>query len=71
MSNTDVLADLKVKPATIHLNLKEAALYEESLRRGEGEVAIGGPLVVKTGEHTGRSAKDKFTVSFLDQKISQ
>ena len=62
MSNTDVLADLKVKPATIHLNLKEAALYEESLRRGEGEVAIGGPLVVKTGEHTGRSAKDKFTV---------
>ncbi len=62
MSNLNVLDDLGVKPATIHLNLKEAALYETAIARGEGEVAIGGPLVVKTGEHTGRSAKDKFTV---------
>ena len=62
MSTSDILADLGVTPGTIHLNLKEAALYEEAVRRGEGEVAVGGPLVVKTGEHTGRSAKDKFTV---------
>ncbi len=43
-------------------NLTAAALYEIAVRRGEGEVAAGGPLVVKTGEHTGRSAQDKFIV---------
>ena len=43
-------------------NLTAAALYELAVRRGEGAVARGGPLVVKTGEHTGRSAQDKFIV---------
>lgn len=43
-------------------NLTAAALFELAVRRGEGEVAADGPLVVKTGEHTGRSAQDKFIV---------
>ena len=43
-------------------NLTTATLYEHALRRGEGMAAAEGPLVVKTGEHTGRSAQDKFTV---------
>ena len=30
--------------------------------RGEGLLAKDGPLVVNTGKHTGRSAKDKFIV---------
>ena len=30
--------------------------------RGEGLLAKDGPLVVETGKHTGRSAKDKFIV---------
>ena len=30
--------------------------------RGEGMLAKDGPLVVETGKHTGRSAKDKFIV---------
>lgn len=43
-------------------NLGTAQLYEESIRRGEGKMAKDGPLVVKTGSKTGRSANDKFTV---------
>jgi phosphoenolpyruvate carboxykinase (ATP) len=53
---------LGVRAGTVNLNWNEARLYQEAVRRGEGEVAEGGPLVVKTGAHTGRSAKDKFTV---------
>lgn len=43
-------------------NLSAAALYELAIKRGEGRVAKDGPLVVETGEHTGRSAQDKFIV---------
>jgi phosphoenolpyruvate carboxykinase (ATP) len=48
--------------AEIHWNLGTACLVEEALKRGEGLLAKDGPLVVKTGKHTGRSAKDKFIV---------
>ncbi len=43
-------------------NWNEAQLYERSVSTGESRVAKGGALVVETGLHTGRSAKDKFTV---------
>jgi phosphoenolpyruvate carboxykinase (ATP) len=48
--------------ASLHWNLGPAMLVEEALKRGEGLLAADGPLVVKTGKHTGRSAKDKFIV---------
>lgn len=48
--------------ATIHWNLITAPLVEHALQRGEGKLAKDGPLVVATGKHTGRSAKDKFIV---------
>jgi phosphoenolpyruvate carboxykinase (ATP) len=48
--------------ATLHWNLGPAELVEHALRRGEGLLAKDGPLVVQTGKHTGRSAKDKFIV---------
>ncbi|MEP7305562.1 MAG: phosphoenolpyruvate carboxykinase [Acidobacteriota bacterium] len=43
-------------------NLSDAALYEEAIRRQEGVVAAHGPLVCRTGQHTGRSPNDKFVV---------
>ena len=43
-------------------NLNQAELYEQAIRRGEGEITFDGALRVLTGQHTGRSANDKFTV---------
>ena len=43
-------------------NLSVANLYERAIRAGEGVIAADGPLVVRTGKHTGRSPKDKFIV---------
>ncbi|MGH9313878.1 MAG: phosphoenolpyruvate carboxykinase [Vicinamibacterales bacterium] len=48
--------------ARIHWNLSVPALYEEAVRRREGLIADGGPLVCRTGQHTGRSPNDKFIV---------
>ena len=50
------------KAKTVHWNLRPAEIYEMALARGEGEIAGNGPLLVKTGQHTGRSAQDKFIV---------
>lgn len=46
----------------IYWNLSTSELYEEILDREEGKIAHGGPLLVYTGEHTARAAKDKFVV---------
>ena len=48
--------------AHIFANLGTAPLVEHAVRNGEGLLAADGPLVVATGKHTGRSAKDKFIV---------
>jgi phosphoenolpyruvate carboxykinase (ATP) len=51
-----------VRSGRVHWNLSPAALYEEALRRGEAQLATAGPLVARTGQHTGRSPNDKFVV---------
>jgi phosphoenolpyruvate carboxykinase (ATP) len=51
-----------IRPARSHWQLSSAQLYEEAIRRSEGALALTGPLVCLTGQHTGRSPKDKFIV---------
>ena len=46
----------------VYYNLLEPAIIEEALRRDEGELGKGGAFLCETGEFTGRSPKDKFTV---------
>ena len=51
-----------IRAARVWWNLPPAALYEEAVRRREGLIAADGPLVCRTGSHTGRSPNDKFIV---------
>ena len=46
----------------VHWNLSRADLVAWSLRLDVGELSAQGALVARTGEFTGRSPKDKFTV---------
>ncbi len=46
----------------IYWNLPTPSLYEQAINRHEGVLSHLGPLVVRTGHHTGRSANDKFVV---------
>ncbi|MFD1747248.1 phosphoenolpyruvate carboxykinase [Rhizobium helianthi] len=46
----------------VNYNLNESELYEAALRNGEAELTVDGALRAVTGQHTGRSPKDKFVV---------
>jgi len=46
----------------VYWQLNTPQLYEEAIKRNEGYISYQGPLVVTTGEFTGRSPKDKFIV---------
>ena len=45
-----------------YYNLTEPDLIAQSISRNEGELGIGGTLLVETGKFTGRSPKDKHIV---------
>lgn len=57
------LEDLEIRNYNeVHWNLPAPTLYEYVVRRSEGLVAHKGPMVVRTGHHTGRSPRDKLMV---------
>ncbi len=57
------LEALGIRPQSdVYWNLNTPELYEIVARRGEGFISAHGALLVDTGEHTGRAAKDKAIV---------
>ena len=58
----DTVSTLRLPLADAIVNASTAVLYEHAVRRGEAQIAAGGPLVADTGKFTGRSPKDKFVV---------
>ena len=60
---TQKLLKLGLKASNnIHYQLSPQELISDTLRIGEGSLSDTGALVISTGEFTGRSPKDKFTV---------
>lgn len=55
---------------TNYLNLSTAELVEKIIERKEGQLSSTGAIVCTTGEFTGRSPKDKFFVSNINEKES-
>ena len=56
------------EPARVYWNLNASELYEEIARREEGVLSNHGAMIVDTGEHTGRAAKDKAIVREPDSE---
>ncbi len=62
MSEKDLIQYGITNAPSISWNLSTAALYTEAIRNHEADLAHLGPLVVRTGHHTGRAPNDRFVV---------
>jgi len=56
------LNSLGIKNATIKYQLTSDKLFDETIKKKQGEVSSLGAIAVNTGEFTGRSPKDRFIV---------
>ncbi|MCZ8217359.1 MAG: phosphoenolpyruvate carboxykinase (ATP), partial [Cyclobacteriaceae bacterium] len=56
------LKNLGIFEGTAHWNLSPAELTKIAVAKGQGSIASSGAIAIDTGEFTGRSPKDKFTV---------
>ena len=61
-SNRDLSVHGLDPSGEVSWNLSPAELYEESLRRGDGEIVHMGSIATVTAPHTGRSPNDRFVV---------
>ncbi len=52
----------------VHWNHNTPLLYEDIIKNNEGFVVHLGPVVTRTGSHTGRAAQDKFIVEEPETK---
>ena len=59
MSTTLDLSKYGIKVTNVLRNAEPALLYEQALKRGEGEITSTGALAARSGAKTGRSPKDK------------
>jgi phosphoenolpyruvate carboxykinase (ATP) len=57
------VTDLGITDGIAHWNLTPEELIAYALQHGEAKLTNSGALAIDTGEFTGRSPKDKFTVS--------
>lgn len=62
MTNIDILNKIANDASKIYDNLTSEELVNKALERNEGILTDKGALAADTGEFTGRSPKDKFTV---------
>ncbi|MDZ4666357.1 MAG: phosphoenolpyruvate carboxykinase (ATP) [bacterium] len=62
MTNKDISEKVMKSAGKSHLNLTPAELVRHAIINGEGTLNDSGALMADTGEFTGRSPKDKFTV---------
>jgi len=61
-TSTDLDSYGMKEASRVYWNLNAPELYEEIARRNEGVLSNFGAMLVDTGEHTGRAAKDKAIV---------
>ncbi len=59
---TPFLKNLGILEGTAHWNLSPEELAKVAVKNGQAKLASSGAIAVDTGEFTGRSPKDKFTV---------
>ncbi len=62
MNNQDIISNVIDKASKAYLNLSTDELVKVALEKKEGILTDKGALAADTGEFTGRSPKDKFTV---------
>lgn len=63
MTTNEIVEKVVNKAGKAHINLTTAELVQHAILNGEGVLTDTGALMADTGEFTGRSPKDKFSVA--------